>query len=107
MKGGGGEGGRWGREGSREREREGGGSGGKCDSGDGVGGGGSGGGNDLAITTSPYDPLQYRPMTLVSLRLTLDVITLMSISFSYSSSREEDRCLSFLLVTTPPMSKDT
>lgn len=106
MKGGGGEGGRWGREGSREREREGGGSGGKCDS-DGVGGGGSGGGNDLAITTSPYDPLQYRPMTLVSLRLTLDVITLMSISFSYSSSREEDRCLSFLLVTTPPMSKDT
>ena len=52
-------------------------------SGGGVGGG-SGGGNDLAITTSPYDPLQYRSMTLVSLRLTLNVITLMSISFSSS-----------------------
>ena len=59
-----------------ERER-------KSSSGGGVGGG-SGGGNDLAITTSPYDPLQYRSMTLVSLRLTLNVITLMSISFSSS-----------------------
>lgn len=28
-------------------------------------------GNDLVITTSVNDPPQYRPMTLVSLRLTL------------------------------------
>lgn len=66
-------------EAGEERERK------SSSGGDGGGvGGGSGGGNDLAITTSPYDPLQYRSMTLVSLRLTLNVITLMSISFSSS-----------------------
>lgn len=86
--GGGGGGGRISRrgEGERKLERE-------KERGGGDGGGvrgGSGGGNDLAITTSPYDPLQYRSMTLVSLRLTLDVITLMSISFSSSSSSRPD-----------------